>query len=81
MVTTPLSENKSSTKDVDEGTDELAYMPLMEKKYSTQDIDKGTDELEDMKQSVVAIRINGLYQFEVQYKGSKGWFKLDSEFF
>ena len=26
MVTTPLLKNKSSTYDVDEGTDELAYM-------------------------------------------------------
>ena len=39
VVTTPLSENKSSTKDVDE----LAEMPLMEKKSSTKDFDKGTD--------------------------------------
>ena len=26
VVTTPLSENKSSTKDVEKGTDKLAYM-------------------------------------------------------
>ena len=26
VVTTPLSEKKSSTKDVDKGTDELEYM-------------------------------------------------------
>ena len=31
VVTTPLLEKKSPTKDVDEGTDELADMPLMEK--------------------------------------------------
>ena len=46
VVTTPFSDKKSSTKDVDEGTDELAYMPMMEKKSSTKDVDKGTDKLE-----------------------------------
>ena len=35
LVTTPLLERKSSTKDVDKGTDELADMPLFEKKSST----------------------------------------------
>ena len=55
MVTTPLLENKSSTKDVDEGTDELADTPLLEKTSSTKDVEKGTDELEDMKQAVVTI--------------------------
>ena len=55
VVTTPLLENKSSTKDVDEGTDELVDIPLMEKKSSTRDFDKGTDELVDMKKAVVTI--------------------------
>ena len=36
VVTTPLSEKKSSKIDVDKGTDELADMPFMEKKYSTK---------------------------------------------
>ena len=53
VVTTPLLEKKSSTKDVDKGTDELADTPLLEKKYSTKDVGKGTDELADMKNSVV----------------------------
>ena len=53
-------------------------MPFMEKKYLTKDVDKGTDELAYMKQSVVTIRRKGLDQFEVQSKGSKVWFKLDS---
>ena len=72
VVTTPMSENKSYTKDVDEGTDELADMPFMEKKSSTKDVDKGTDELADIKQAVVKIRRKGLYQFEGQHKASKG---------
>ena len=52
MVTTPLSEKKYLTKDVDKGTDKLADMLLTENKYSTKDVYKGTDELVDMKQSV-----------------------------
>ena len=68
------------TKDVDEGTDELAYMPLTEKKYSTNDVDKGTDELVDTKQAVVTISSKVLYQYKGQSKGSTGWFKLDSGF-
>ena len=32
VVTTPLLEKKSSTKDVEEGTDELEDMTLTEKK-------------------------------------------------
>ena len=80
MITTPFPEKKSSTKDVDEGTDELSDMPLTEKKYSTKDVDKGTDEFSDMKQAVVTIRRKSLYQFEGQSKGSKGWFKINSGF-
>ena len=38
-----LSEKKSSTKDVEEGTDKLEGVPLMENKYSIKDVDKGTD--------------------------------------
>ena len=43
MVTKQLLEKKSSTKDVEEDTDELADIPLAEKKYSKKDVDKGTD--------------------------------------
>ena len=71
VVTAPLSENKSSTKDVDKGIDEFPDIPLMENKYSTKDVDKCTDELVDMKQAVVTIRREGLYQSEGQSKGSK----------
>ena len=53
---------------------------MSDKKSSTKDVDKGTDELADMKQAVVIIFRKGLYQFEVQSKGFKGWFKLDSGF-
>ena len=80
MVTTPLLENKSSTKDIEEVTDELADMPLLEKKSSTKDVGKGTDELVDTKKAVVTIRRKGLDNFEVQSKVSTGWFKLDSGF-
>ena len=78
VFTTPLSEKKSPTKDVDKGTDELEDMPLIEKKSLTKDFDKGTDELADMKKAVVTIRRKGLDQFEGQSKGSKGCFKIDS---
>ena len=59
MVTTPLLEKKSSTKDVDEGTDEFADMPFLEKESSTKDVEKGTDEFSDMKQEVVTILRKG----------------------
>ena len=76
VVTTPFSEKKSSTKDVEKGTHKQEDM-LTEKKYSTKDVDKGTDELEDTKQVAKKIRRKGLYQFEGQSSGYKGWFKLD----
>ena len=81
VFTTPFSKNKSSTKGVEKGADELEDMLFMEKKYSTKYVDKGTGELEDMKQAVNAIRRKGIDQFEVQYIGSKGRFKLYIEFF
>ena len=34
-----------------------------------------------MKQKVNTIRRKGLNQFEGQFTGTKGWFKLDIEFF
>ena len=43
VATTPLLGNKSSTKDVNEGTDELVDTPLLEKKSLTKDVDKDTD--------------------------------------
>ena len=46
-VTKPLSENKSSTKDAEKGTDELADMLLTEKKSSKKDVEKGIDEFAD----------------------------------
>ena len=77
MLTTPFSEKKSSTKDVEEGTNELVDMPLTGKKYLTKDVDKGTDKLADMKKSVITIFRKGLDKFEGKSKGSTGWFKLD----
>ena len=78
MVTTPFLEKKSSTKVFDKGTDELECMLFTKKKSSTKYVDKGTDKLADMKEAVVTILRKGLYQFEGQSKGSKGWFKLES---
>ena len=80
LVTTPFSEKKSLTKDVEKGTDKLADILLMEKKYSTRDVDKGTDELTDMKQAANKIHRKGQDQFEGQSSGSKGWFKLEIGF-
>ena len=75
-----MSENKSSTKNAEKGTDELANALFMDKKPSTFDVDKGTDELAFMKQKVNTIHRKGLNQFEGQSTGYKGWFKLDIEF-
>ena len=73
VVTTTLLEKKSSTKDVDKGTDELADTPLLENKSPTKDVDKDTNGLADMKNSVVTIHSKGLTKFEVQSKGCTGW--------
>ena len=77
---TPLLQNKSSTKYVDEGTDELVDTPLLEKKYLTKDVDKGTDEFADIKKSAVTILRKVLDKFEGNSKGTTGWFKLDIGF-
>ena len=81
VVTTPLFENKSSTKDVEKGTDKWEDMLFTEKKSSTQDVEKGTDELADMKQLANIIFRKGLDKFEGQSSGSKGSFKLAIGFF
>ena len=47
VVTTPLSEKKSSTKYVEKGIQELQETLLSEKKSSTKYVDKGTDGLAD----------------------------------
>ena len=78
VIPTPWSEKKSSTKDVEKGTDELADMPLTDKKYSKNHFDKGTDELADMKQALVTICSKGLDQFDCQSIEYKGCFKFDS---
>ena len=80
-VTTPFSEKKYSTKDVEKGTDKSEDMILTEKKYSTKDVDKFTYEMTDMKQAENTIIRKGLDQFEGQSRGSKGWFKLDIDLF
>ena len=53
----------------------------MGKESPTFDVNKGTDELAFMKQKVNTICRKGLDQFEGQSILSKGWFKLDLEFF
>ena len=80
MANALFSEKKSSTKDIEKGTDELEITLLIEKKSSTKYFDKGTDELEFMKQKLNTIHRKGLDQFEGQSIRSKGWFKPDIEF-
>ena len=48
VVTTPFSEKKSLTRDVEECTDKLVDTTLMEKKYFTKDVEEGTYKLPDM---------------------------------
>ena len=60
---------------------EVITTPLSEKKSLTKDVEKGTDKLAYIKQGVNTIHRKGLDQFEGQSSGSKGWFKLDIEFF
>ena len=43
VVMTSFFEKKSSTKDVDKGTDKLVDMLLMNNKSSTNDVYKGTN--------------------------------------
>ena len=71
VVMTPLSEKKSSTKDVEKGTDAFTDTILIEKKSSTEDVEKVTDEFSDIKQAVNTIRRKGLDQFEGQSSGSQ----------
>ena len=49
VVTTTLSEKKSSTKDVEKGIEEFTDTILSEKKSSTKNVEKGTDELADIR--------------------------------
>ena len=63
VVTNPLLEKKSSTKDFDRGTYELEDTILLGKKYSTKDVGERTDELADMKKAVFTILRKGLYKF------------------
>ena len=65
VVTTPLSEKKSSKKDVEKGTDELTHTLLIEKKISTKDVEKVAYELADMKQAVNTILKKGLDQYRI----------------
>ena len=45
-----------------------------------EDVEKGTETLEDIKEAVVTINMKDSDNFEVQYKGSIGWFNFDNEF-
>ena len=47
VVTTPFSEKKSLTKDVEKGTDKLTDTLLTENKSLTKNVEKGSDELAD----------------------------------
>ena len=57
--------------------EEVVTKTSLEKQLPTNDVDKGTDELEDFKKAVVTKCRKDLDKFEVQSKGSTGWFKLD----
>ena len=81
LADTLLMGKKSSTKNVEKGTDEFSDTLFMETKYPTKDVDKGTYKLEFMKQKVNTILRKGLDQFLGRSIGSKGWYKLDIEFF
>ena len=81
MVDTLLSENKTSTKKVEKGTDEKADPLLSDKKPLTKGVEKGTDELVFKKQKVHKICRKGLNQFEGPSTRTQGWFKLNIELF
>ena len=63
---------------LDDMKEAVVTTPLSEKKSLTKDIDKVTGELEYVKEAVVTICRKYLDKFEGYYKGSTGWFKLDS---
>ena len=65
---------------MDDNKEEVFTTPLSEKKSLEKDVDKGTDELEHMKEAVVKILRKDSDNFEGQYKGSTGWFNIDSDF-
>ena len=44
---------------------------------ANEEVDKEIEILEDMKEAVVVIRRKDSDKFEVQYKGSTGWFNID----
>ena len=79
LADTLLSEKKNPTNKVEKGTDKKADPLLYEKNPLTKGFDKGTDELAFKKQKVHTILRKGLNQFEGQYTGTHGWFKLDIE--
>ena len=66
---------------MDDKKEAVVTTPFSEKKSLIKDVEKGTSELEDMKEAVITIRRKYSDKFEGQYKGSTGWFNLDSEFF
>ena len=80
LADTLLSEKKTSTMKVEKGTDKKADRQLSEKKSLTKYVKKGTDKLAFKKQNVHAMRREGLNQFEGQYTGNHGLFKLNIEF-
>ena len=64
---------------LDDRKEAVVTTPLLEQKSLTKDVDKGTSVLEDVKEAVVTILRKKSDKFEVQCKGSTGWFKVDSE--
>ena len=54
---------------------------ITENTTTNEDVDNGNEKLGDMKEAVVTIRRKYPDKFEGQYKGSTGWFNLDSDVF
>ena len=73
------TEKFTTSEEAIKGTDEINKQT--ENITATKDVDKGTEKLEDMKEAVVKIRGKDSDKFEGHYKGSTGWFNLNSEFF
>ena len=73
------TENITKIEEAVKGNDEVHK--LTDNITTNEEVDKGTEKLEDMKEAVVTIRGKDSHTFEVQSKGSTGWYNLDHDFF
>ena len=83
-----MSSIDKVNKHLDNKKEVVVMTPFPEKKLLTtekvtasDEVDKGTKQLDNMKEAVVTISRKDSDKFEVQSKGSTGWFNLDREFF